>query len=581
MNKLFLLSILLLVNNAKAAFELLILHNNDMHGRIETSVEDSGKSVGGIARLSTAIKNARRAAATKTGPPVLYLNAGDYYNSPIWTHPFAKKIFVEFFNMLMPDAACFGCHDLDYGLEHIRPFVSRAKYPLLAANLHFTNKTYLSGIVQPSIVLKVQNVEIGVVGYITANNHLLYQQNSVVMEDEVTAVRREAAKLKSQGVPIIIALGHSGIDMDKRIAMEVPNVNVVIGGLTNTFLWNGKAPDSEEPQGPYPIVFNKNRKKVLLATTYGFTKYLGSLSITFDDEYNLISYTGKPLLLDDSIKEDPVVLNALNSYHVVRSIHGENDVLGHSIVYLSTSQIRDGETNFGNFITDVFVEMRAIKRTQSQGWTDTPIALINAGSVRKDVPTSRKNPNITRKMLVQAMPFRQRLVLAKILGSTLVDTLEQSVRSNGETRGGEFLQVSGLRVVYDFGQKSGERVVRVKAYCDLCGYPNFEHVDPNRIYSVYVNTFLANGGDGHTSIKRDAMTIKPIASYGIDIIEDMLRMQDRVRPEQDERITYANKLRRRVAATISNGAITQLKGFLLRDFILLVLLTHRNIIFNF
>lgn len=40
----------------------------------------------------------------------------------------------------------------------------------------------------------------------------------------------EAAILKADGINIIIALGHSGIERDKQIAHECPDIDLVIGG---------------------------------------------------------------------------------------------------------------------------------------------------------------------------------------------------------------------------------------------------------------------------------------------------------------------------------------------------------------
>ena len=37
----------------------------------------------------------------------------------------------------------------------------------------------------------------------------------------------------------IIALGHAEINMDKKIATEIPEVDIVVGGHTNTFLYTG------------------------------------------------------------------------------------------------------------------------------------------------------------------------------------------------------------------------------------------------------------------------------------------------------------------------------------------------------
>ena len=52
-------------------------------------------------------------------------------------------------------------------------------------------------------------------------------------------VRDEAERLKQQGVNILIAVGHAGYLKDMEIAEKVPDIDVVVGGHTNTFLWNG------------------------------------------------------------------------------------------------------------------------------------------------------------------------------------------------------------------------------------------------------------------------------------------------------------------------------------------------------
>lgn len=58
-------------------------------------------------------------------------------------------------------------------------------------------------------------------------------------EDEVEALQVVVDELKSWGYNKIIALGHSGFEVDKDIAKRVRGVDVVIGGHTNTFLYSG------------------------------------------------------------------------------------------------------------------------------------------------------------------------------------------------------------------------------------------------------------------------------------------------------------------------------------------------------
>lgn len=58
-------------------------------------------------------------------------------------------------------------------------------------------------------------------------------------EDEVEALQLQVNKLETLGYNKIIALGHSGFDVDQDIAKRVRGVDVVIGGHTNTFLYTG------------------------------------------------------------------------------------------------------------------------------------------------------------------------------------------------------------------------------------------------------------------------------------------------------------------------------------------------------
>lgn len=46
--------------------------------------------------------------------------------------------------------------------------------------------------------------------------------------------------LKSNGVDIVIALGHSGISKDIEMAKVLVDVDVIVGGHSHTLLYNGK-----------------------------------------------------------------------------------------------------------------------------------------------------------------------------------------------------------------------------------------------------------------------------------------------------------------------------------------------------
>ena len=114
---------------------------------------------------------------------------------------------------------------------------------------------------------------------------------------------------------IIIAVGHSGFKKDKEIAKQVPLVDVVVGGHSNTFLYSGTPPSNDKPSGEYPTIIEQTSgKKVPVVQAYAYTKYLGHLDLTFDENGNLIHWSGNPILLNQSYPKG-------NEYPILKKSH--------------------------------------------------------------------------------------------------------------------------------------------------------------------------------------------------------------------------------------------------------------------
>lgn len=99
--------------NGESALDLILLHNNDLHGRFDESSiirtdcqpdeARNNECFGGFARISTIVKQYRNAYQHENGPPVLYLNAGDTYTGTAWFFLFRDEIAAELMNALKPD----------------------------------------------------------------------------------------------------------------------------------------------------------------------------------------------------------------------------------------------------------------------------------------------------------------------------------------------------------------------------------------------------------------------------------------------------------------------------------------------
>ncbi|KAJ8935105.1 hypothetical protein NQ314_013001 [Rhamnusium bicolor] len=219
------------------------------------------------------------------------------------------------------------------------------------------------------------------------------------------------------------------------------------------------------------------------------------LNLTFNGHGDVIYFVGQPKLLDSSVLPDEDVLNHLDKY---RSKVAElnNQIVGQSKVILDGDFriCRHKECNFGNLITDALFSYKA--SVSPQKWREAPIALFNGGSIRNTIEPV--NGDVTKGELLGATPFGNQIVTVTLNGSNLIKTLEIGARSNGETSFGEFLQVSGLRVVLDMSKPPMSRVVSVQARCGTCNVLEYEEVEPSKNYTMVTTSFLAlDGGDGH------------------------------------------------------------------------------------
>lgn len=152
--------------------------------------------------------------------------------------------------------------------------------------MDFSNEPSLQKI-QSSVVINKGGVDIGIIGHLTQETtKISIPGKTVIFKDEVESVKNESERLDKLGVKVIIVLGHSGYLIDQKIAAEVPLVDVVVGGHTNTFLWNGQQPDSEKVEDLYPkVVTQSSGKQVPVVQAYAYTKYLGE----YDRSYLLVT----------------------------------------------------------------------------------------------------------------------------------------------------------------------------------------------------------------------------------------------------------------------------------------------------
>lgn len=510
------------------SFNLTVLHTNDVHshfvefnafgGRCAEKLAKEKKCFGGFARQETKVKEVR-----SNRDNVLFLNGGDFYQGTVWYTLHRWQIVADLVNKLSIDVMSLGNHEFDDGLKGLFPFLENLKPKVVVCNINSSKVPRFSEYVRPSVIVEVGGERIGVIGYLTPETKFLSSAGELEFEDEVECIKREANRLATEeGLKIIMAVGHSGFAVDQDIAREVPEIDIVVGGHTNTFLYTGDPPSVEEPQGPYPfVVTREDGSQALVVQDFAFGKYMGYLEVRFDDDGKVTGWSGNPILLDSSVEEDTETLELLEPYaqEVKRRVR---QTVGKTNVLLRGDRLtcRMRECNLGNFLADASLDF-FIEQPTEKGWNFVAIALWNSGGIRASIDERINGGNITLEDVLAVAPFGNTMDVVALKGKHLREVLEHSVRDYDPYAidpPGSLLQVSGLRLTYNMSQPIGSRLIEAYARCADCRVPQFLPLEDEHVYEVVMNTYMAKGGDGFDVIQKNAISNRNTDELDVDII---------------------------------------------------------------
>ncbi|XP_038616945.1 5'-nucleotidase [Tachyglossus aculeatus] len=532
---------------AAATWELTVLHTNDLHSRLEPTSAESAKCqggtggahggcFGGVARLATQVAHLRRAH-----PNLLLLDAGDQYQGTVWFTFYKGVEVAHFMNKLRYDAMALGNHEFDNGVDGLlEPLLKKANFSILSANIKARGALAprITGYYQPYKIFTVGSEKVGVVGYTSRETPVLSNPGrDLEFEDEITALQPEVDKLRFLGVNKIIALGHSGFEVDKLIAQKVRGVDVVVGGHTNTFLYTGTPPSLEVPAGAYPfIVTSDDGRHVPVVQAYAFGKYLGYLQVVFDGAGNVISSSGNPILLNSSIPEDPQIKAELDKWKVQLKNYSSQE-LGRTAVFLngSTQSCRFEECNLGNLICDAMIHNN-LRHADELRWNHVSMCIMNGGGIRASI-SEQNNGVITMEVLTSVLPFGGTFDLVELKGSTLLKAFEHSVHRYGLSKG-EFLQVGGIHVEYALSRPPWQRVAKIEVLCTKCRVPRYEPLKLDVVYKVVLPSFLAQGGDSFQMIK-DELLKHDSGDEDINVLSQYISKMGVTYPAVEGRIKFS------------------------------------------
>jgi 5'-nucleotidase len=449
---------------------------NDLHGGIDSSRRVGNRQIGGAAYLATAMKE--RAAGH---PHVLRVGAGDMLGaSPAVSAVLQDEPTIRVLNSLDLIANSPGNHEFDEGIDEffrlshggchrVTGCFEGAGFKQISANIvvDATGEPLLA----PYHVEHVGGVPVAFIGAThedVPRSVVAGAVDGLSFPDPAASVNRYVNELQAHGVRAFVVLIHSGAEPrrnDGRIggpfvqtveALD-PDVDLVVSAHTH--------------QGYTARVAGK-----LVTQAYSYGSAFADIDLTIDRHSgDVVSSWAEIVNASMSgVPPDPgigsIVADAQSRVAPLVS-----RVVGSTARTLTASQERTGESALGNLIADAF------------RWrTGAQIGMTNSGGIRAPLPSGP----ITWGQLFAVLPFGNELVSMDLSGLQLqsIFELQWTPQSDGSTRYRP-LQVSGMRVIWDGSLPVGERIVSLTLED---GTP----LEPDAIYHVTVNSFMAAGGDG-------------------------------------------------------------------------------------
>ena len=456
---------------------IIILHTNDVHGAIDGY--------------------AKAAALKKTyegmGAYVLLMDAGDFIQGDPTVSTSEGATAVELMNLAGYDVAAPGNHEFDYGYANLKALASEADFPIVAANVLYGGKAAFNDNVT---FTAPDGTKIGVFGLDTPETATKAHPAKIkgvtfLADDELFACAQEQVnELEAEGCDIIVCLGHLGIDDESTgnrsmdLLEEVDGIDLFIDGHSHS--------DLDDIAG---AVGESCMVNDTILTSTG-TKFENIGLVVISD--GVMEATAIPTA-DITVKPDGTVADRAAA--IQKAVDDEyGAVFAKTEVELNgvKAEVRTGETNLGNLITDALVWGAA------EAGTKVDAAVTNGGGIRASISKG----NITKKDINTVLPFGNTLSNVKVTGAELLEALEASTYCTPETIGG-FPHVSGIVFTVDTGKvyDQGEQYPGSTYY----GPKSIQRVsiqsvggkafDPNATYTIATNDFMAAGGDTYYAFK--------------------------------------------------------------------------------
>lgn len=428
--------------------KITLLHLNDVY---EYNVVDDGRK-GSFSRIETL-----RQQQVARNPNTLFLFAGDTLSPSVASSMFRGRQMIDLWNAVQLDFAVLGNHEFDFGDDVLKERIAESKFTWFASNVTEKSTGRPFANTPPYQVVDVGGVRVGIFGLLTpATADASNASDQVVFRDPIEVSQQLVPLMRSEGAQIIVALTHLTMAEDKALAQKVP-VNIILGG------------HEHEPMqslvGDIPIFKWGSDARIM-----------GCVDLDVDvNSGKVVGMDWSGISVGKSVASDPKIQELIDDLDDQLNSQMDEPVAT-TTVELDGQKVssRSRESNLGNLVADAF-----------RARFSSDVAMILGSSIRLD----QKVPKgvIQRRLAMQILPYENPLVEVRANGQQLRQILEHALSEGAVSD--RFVQISGIKVVYDPKKAVGSRVVSL----EVGGKP----VEEARSYSLTCNEFMRKGGCGY------------------------------------------------------------------------------------
>jgi len=453
---------------------------------------DGGRR-GGMARLSTLVRELKR-----ENPNSVFVLAGDTLSPSVESTFLQGAQMIAALNAIGLDFATFGNHEFDFGPSVLVERMHESKFRWLSANVVDRRSGQAFGGAATEVLLTLGGLRLGFFGLTTPEAAQTSRPGpDIVFGPPVAAGKGAAANLRARGATLVVAVTHQEMVEDKALAAAA-DVDVILGGHEHE-----------------PLVAEEG--KALITKGGSDARYLVQVDLWLTREGRLVERSWRFREVSRRIPPDPAVEELVRAY-ATRLDRELDVVIGRTTVPLEAhgNKLRTQETNLGDLVADLMRERHG-----------ADAALVNGGAIR----TNRTVPPgpLTKRDVHSLLPFTDVVLKLEMSGRDLRAALEHGL-AQVDREGGGFLQISGVRLVWDPRVPVGRRIVSAT----VGGRP----LEDDTAYTVAVPGYLVRGGDGYTVFARARVVVGEASAPQVaQLVLDAIVTRDTIAPAIDGRIT--------------------------------------------